>query len=333
VHPILALFRRNAWATERLLEYCAERPDTATAAAQGDVYGGIEAMFNHILSGETGYLRLMTGELPEDRVSESKPRSLNKLREPVRWLADRWPAVLETDRDPELVKPYQRGDDAEIMADWVPLVQCVHHGDDHRTQVATLLGRHSIDEQLELDGWGFAEVNKSTTTADGTAPGWWAALLRRCFAHHLWATERLLERCRQLSPEQLELTAPGTYGSILATLDHLVSADRSYLSGLTGGEARPPLEAAGPEELMEHLARQQEGWLAYLDSGPDFEAMVQRRRGKWPAWVLVLQAIHHGNDHRTHVGTVLLNNKLEAPEIDVWSYAWAEGALKPLKPL
>ena len=48
------------------------------------------------------------------------------------------------------------------------------------------------------------------------------------------------------------------------------------------------------------------------------------------AWVVVLQAIHHGNDHRTHAGTVLLNQQLEAPEIDVWSYAWAEGKLRPL---
>jgi hypothetical protein len=27
---------------------------------------------------------------------------------------------------------------------------------------------------------------------------------------------------------------------------------------------------------------------------------------------------------------VLLHNQLEAPEIDVWNYAWAEGALRPL---
>ena len=162
--------------------------------------------------------------------------------------------------------------------------------------------------------------------------GWWAALLERCFGHHLWATERLLERCRGLSPEQLALSAPGTYGSIGATLDHLLSADRSYLSRMMGGRATPPLEAGGPEPLLEHhLARQREGWLAYLHSGPDFDLLIERREGgESPAWVVVLQAIHHGNDHRTHAGTVLLSHQLEAPEIDVWSYAWAEGALRKL---
>jgi uncharacterized damage-inducible protein DinB len=327
MHPVLTLFRRNAWATERLLEFCQGRPE-AEAPAEGDVYGGIEPMFNHIVSAETGYLRLLTGELPEDRVTESQPRSLADLREPARWLAERWAAALDGEReDIELVLPYQRGDDAEVMPDWLPLVQCVHHGDDHRTQVATLLSRHGV-EPPSLDAWDFDRQ----FSGNGMVREWWATLLARCVGHHLWATERLLEHCRALSPEQLALSAPGTYGSIVDTLDHLLSADRSYLTRLQGGRATPDLEAGGPGPLLEHLALQREGWFSYLDSSPDFDAKVARRdSGESPAWVIVLQAIHHGNDHRTHAGTVLLHHQLEAPEIDVWSYAWAEGALRPLK--
>ena len=324
MHPILALFRHHAWTTERLLEFCEGRPEAA-APAEDDVYGGIEPMFNHIVVGETGYLRLLTGELPDDRVRENEPRSLSDLREPGRWLAERWVVALDGEREPELVLPYQRGDDPELMPDWLPLVQCVHHGDDHRTQIATLLSRHGV-EPPGLDAWVLAEDGPADAARE-----WWAALLRRCFGHHLWATERLLERCSGLTPEQLALSASGTYGSIGATLDHLVSADRSYLSRLTGGGATPALEAGGPGLLLGHLARQREGWMAYLDSGPDFEAMLERREGgESPAWVFVLQAIHHGNEHRTNAGTVLLSHQLEAPEIDVWGYAWAEGVLRPL---
>ena len=235
--------------------------------------------------------------------------------------------VLEAERNTESVLPYQRGDDPEHMADWIPLVQCAHHGDDHRTQIATLLGRHGI-EAPTLDGWAFGDTPSSD---EGEARGWWNALLLRNFGHHLWATEFLLEHCRRLSTEQLTLSAPGTFGSIDATLDHLLSADRSYLSRLRGGKATPPLEAGGPAPLLEHVVSQREQWLAYLDSGPDFEVMVERRGGESPAWVFVLQAIQHGNDHRTHVGTVLLNHQLEAPEIDVWHYGLAEGALKLLR--
>lgn len=324
MHPVLALFRHNAWATGRLLEFCQERPEAA-APAEADVYGGIEPMFNHILVAETGYLRLLTGERPEDRVEETRPRSVSDLRKPGRWLAERWTAALDGDRDPELIRPYQRGDDREVMPDWLPLVQCVHHGDDHRTQIATLLSRHGV-EPPGLDGWAFGEG----TPAGGAARGWWPALLGRCFGHHLWATERLLERCRALSPEQLAFSAEGTYGSIGATLDHLLSADRSYLSRLSGGGRMPPLEAGGPEPLLKHLARQREGWLAYLDSEPDFEEMIEHSDGESPAWVIVLQAIHHGNDHRTHAGTVLLSHRLDVTDIDVWGYGLAAGALQPL---
>ena len=57
--------------------------------------------------------------------------------------------------------------------------------------------------------------------------------------------------------------------------------------------------------------------------------MVPRRSRAYPAWVLVLQAIHHGNDHRTHVGTALLRHGIEGlADIDAWGYGIAEGTLQ-----
>ena len=44
-----------------------------------------------------------------------------------------------------------------------------------------------------------------------------ASLLDDALAHHIWATERLIETCRDLTDEQLTTPAPGTYGSILDT--------------------------------------------------------------------------------------------------------------------
>src|SRR5438132_5813683 len=51
----------------------------------------------------------------------------------------------------------------------------------------------------------------------------------RQLRHDVWATERLIEHCRGLTPEQLELTVPGTYGTIRRTLAHIVAADERYL--------------------------------------------------------------------------------------------------------
>jgi uncharacterized damage-inducible protein DinB len=37
MHPVLALFRRNAWATERLLEFCQGRPEAEARLALAQV--------------------------------------------------------------------------------------------------------------------------------------------------------------------------------------------------------------------------------------------------------------------------------------------------------
>jgi uncharacterized damage-inducible protein DinB len=321
MHPTLALFQRNVWATERLLNWCRWQP--ATSTADSDVYGGVEANFNHILGAETRYLHLLTGELSADPVSEKTPRSLAELREAGGELAQRWMALLETERDVDELRIHARGGGKEEMPDWVPLVQAVHHGDDHRAQIGTLLGRAGVMTP-DLDGWFFGFEPSST----GTPPRWADSMLKRSAGHHLWATRRLLEHCRSLSDDQVALSSAGTYGSILETLHHLVSSDRGYLSRLNRGGLKQPLEIGSLSALQGHWDRQSEGWLTYLDSEPDYEGTVECSDGWYPAWILVLQSIHHGNEHRTHVGTVLLGNSIEAPEIDVWSYGDAEGVLR-----
>ena len=50
-------------------------------------------------------------------------------------------------------------------------------------------------------------------------------LILRQLRHDIWATERLIEHVRRLSSQQLQLTVPGTYGSIHKTLLHIVAAN------------------------------------------------------------------------------------------------------------
>ena len=66
-------------------------------------------------------------------------------------------------------------------------------------------------------------------------------LLDDAFAHHMWATLQVMDVCADLGPDQLEATAPGTYGTILDTLRHIVAADSGYLFAMTGGKVQPIL--------------------------------------------------------------------------------------------
>src|SRR2546430_11529778 len=58
--------------------------------------------------------------------------------------------------------------------------------------------------------------------------------------HGSWANGRLLERCRALTAEQLELTVPGTYGTIRKTLAHVVASEEGYLVRLLGSLLHDP---------------------------------------------------------------------------------------------
>ena len=162
--------------------------------------------------------------------------------------------------------------------------------------------------------------------------------LADAFAHHAWATVRLIDTCLELSPSQLETAVPGTYGSILDTLRHLVGADCGYLSTVTGGlvaridEARMDLPA-----LRAVMERNGVAWSTFVAQDLDPDAILVRRRddgseARAPLGIRLAQALHHGTDHRSQVCTALTTLGVEPPEIDAWAYAWQDGRLVETPP-
>ena len=59
-------------------------------------------------------------------------------------------------------------------------------------------------------------------------------LFEDAFAHHVWVTTRLIDACLALNTKQVTTAVPGTYGSIIETMRHLVEGDSDYLSIMTG---------------------------------------------------------------------------------------------------
>jgi len=154
----------------------------------------------------------------------------------------------------------------------------------------------------------------------------------RQMRHDVWATEQLLERCRSLTEEQLQLTAPGTYGTIQKTFAHIVRANEGYLNTY-GLIPQPFIELTAPlEEIASRLARVRDAVeQLFMSKEVDFDQKIhdQRRKLDLELWVPLAQFAHHGSDHRSQIGTILTVNGLEAPELDVWAYATAEGASTP----
>jgi len=158
------------------------------------------------------------------------------------------------------------------------------------------------------------------------------SMLHDAFAHHFWATERLLEVCQAQDDGQLNTTAPGTYGTIHETLHHLVESDRWYLRFYAPGESlstipeQPLLSLA---DLRAELGRSIEAWQQVLARASDPDEDIAERGDDWvfhaPMAFRLAQVVHHGTDHRSQVCTILSTLDIEAPEIDVWAYGEATG--------
>jgi uncharacterized damage-inducible protein DinB len=164
------------------------------------------------------------------------------------------------------------------------------------------------------------------------------SLFADAFGHHVWATMHLIDTCTALPAAQLDTAVPGTFGSIIDTMRHLVGADTSYLFVLTGGDVEPidedSMDLADLRTVMESNLT---AWKTLLARDLDAEQVVVRRRddgseSRAPLGIRLAQGVHHGTDHRSQICTALTTLGVEPPEIDVWAYAWSDDRLVETPP-
>jgi uncharacterized damage-inducible protein DinB len=167
------------------------------------------------------------------------------------------------------------------------------------------------------------------------------SLLDDAYGHHVWATLALIDACSSLSPEQLETSVPGTYGSIIETMRHLVGGDRGYLFVISRGRAREIEEeeesAMGLPELRAVMEENAALWPEVLAGDPDPDADYARPQpdgslSHAPLGVRLAQVVHHGSDHRSQICTALTTIGITPPEIDVWDWAESDGRLSSTPP-
>ena len=165
------------------------------------------------------------------------------------------------------------------------------------------------------------------------------ALLADAFAHHAWATLRLIDTCIPLSPLQLETAVPGTYGSILETVRHLVGADSWYLFDVTGERTfRIEEDQMDLQELLAAMESDGVAWSALLAQDVDPAAVVKEVdeddgfERDAPIGIRLAQALHHGTDHRSQICTALTTLGVEPPDIGVWGFGLSDGRVIEIPP-
>lgn len=164
------------------------------------------------------------------------------------------------------------------------------------------------------------------------------SLLSDAFDHHVWATLRVIDTCLALSPGQLATAVPGTFGTILDTLRHIVGADTAYLYVMTG-ERWPLIEEDDMDLPQLRAAMEANGaeWTRLLATNPDPGTILSRHREDGsathaPFGIRLAQALHHGSDHRSQICTALTLLDIAPPDIDVWDFGWQNGQVVEVAP-
>ena len=168
--------------------------------------------------------------------------------------------------------------------------------------------------------------------------------LVRLFEFNNWANRQIIEVCLKLSDEQLDTPpASATYGSIRKTLVHVVAAQQRYLHHLT-----LPFEVRN--ELVYPDFADEEGVVGSSEpflveevadsTGEAFLALVRGETNLFQStqihtpdgyivepWVLMVQVINHGHEHREQIKSMLNALGITPPEMDGWMYGDTLGAL------
>jgi uncharacterized damage-inducible protein DinB len=156
------------------------------------------------------------------------------------------------------------------------------------------------------------------------------------FRHNSWATRQLVQFCRPLTDEQLTTRGVGTFGGILATLNHIIQCDGSYVRRL----ARVDLDWADADDTPDF--DQLEAWVdeaallweKVLAEPIDTEQVIVVDNGAnaTRSGIFFAQAINHANHHREQVCAILTGFGIEPPDIQAWEYAWHTGRIWELTP-
>ena len=146
------------------------------------------------------------------------------------------------------------------------------------------------------------------------------------FKHNLWANLRLLDACASLSEEDLEATAPGTYGKVRDTLVHLFASEGRYVGEFNGKREfmlNEEQEFAGFEVLRTHAVTSGEALITIVGRTNADRVLRGTYRDQpyvMQASILQVQAINHATEHRSHIVSILSQRGVETPRLDGLAY-------------
>ncbi len=146
------------------------------------------------------------------------------------------------------------------------------------------------------------------------------------FAFNRWANAKMLDACRQLTPEQyLAEPMPG-WSPVRSTVFHIAVVTELWLRGLTNDpDDQIPVEAehttvADAERLLDRAYQRLDGLLAALTPQWLATPITLRRGGRTatlPPWAVLRHIVNHTTYHRGQVASKLKRFGIPQAESDM----------------
>ena len=151
--------------------------------------------------------------------------------------------------------------------------------------------------------------------------------------HNAWATVQVLKYCQGINESDLNATVPGTYGTIIQILRHTIDSESSYLFRISGAWDEFPWardEEVCLETLGQRAAVLAATWEQFLSNDIDTEQLDEAKGDDGDVFavrgsIFITQALHHANEHRAQVCSILGALGHEPPDVSAWGYALASG--------
>jgi uncharacterized damage-inducible protein DinB len=153
--------------------------------------------------------------------------------------------------------------------------------------------------------------------------------LTTLFSHNLWANLLLVDHCAELSSEQLETSAVGTYGAIRAILEHIARGERSYFSRISTGQLYQHPADATPmtlAEIKDSLQTTGAGFIEWAGKVQAEDSVTIDWDGEpcdVPKTIILTQVINHATEHREQIKGIMTQMGVEPPDLQAWSYVAA----------
>jgi uncharacterized damage-inducible protein DinB len=153
--------------------------------------------------------------------------------------------------------------------------------------------------------------------------------VREMLAYTVWADRAVLSALGSVALEDVTRDTGSSYPSLLATIGHILGAERVWLSRFVGNPGYLPAlsdyaSLAAVREGFEEFWPELESYMASLDlPGLEFELTWTNTKGvtrTQPVYRLLLHFVNHSSYHRGQLVTMLRQLGYEPPGTDMVYY-------------